>query len=325
MLMRAFLACLFLAVASTVAANEVVRIAHFPNLTHVHGLVAHQLSHEGRGWFEQRLGPGVTVRWMVYTAGPSVAEAFFARSLDVAYLGPTPALNAYVRSRGDEVRIISGATRGGTALVVRPGLAARQPRDFAGLRVATPQLGNTQDVAARAWFAAGGLRVRISGGDLFIVPTRPPDQLTLFRTGRLDAAWTVEPWVSRLEKEAGAIVVREFPRDIATVLAARTAFAERSPARLEQIASAHRALTVWINENPEETKALIKAALLRLTRVDMPADLLDSAMRRLTLSDDLSQKEFDEPVANAVAIGFLPGTYDDLSRLLLAVPEARKP
>ena len=128
-----------------------LRFGHFPNVTHTQALVAHSLSRQGKGWFEQRLGPEVTLQWFVYNAGPSAMEALFAGSLDVSYVGPSPALNAYARSGGEEVRAIAGATIGGSALIVQPDGRIKQPEDFRGKKVATPQLGNTQDVSCRAW------------------------------------------------------------------------------------------------------------------------------------------------------------------------------
>ncbi len=159
-------------------------------------LVAHNLSRQGKGWFEERLGKDVTIEWYVYNAGPSAMEAIFAGSIDLTYVGPNPAINAYSKSAGEEVRIVAGAAYGGAALVVQPELAGKTAADFKGKTIATPQLGNTQDVAARAWLAAGGLSITQTGGDASVVPTANPDQLPLFQQKQLDAVWTVEPWVS---------------------------------------------------------------------------------------------------------------------------------
>ena len=131
-------------------APVVVRVGHFPNITHGQALVAHQLSRRGQGWFEERLGPRVDIEWFVYNAGPSAMEAIFAGSVDLSYVGPSPAINAYTRSGGEEVRIIAGAAWGGAALVVQGDGRIQTAADFRGRRVATPSLGNTQDVACRA-------------------------------------------------------------------------------------------------------------------------------------------------------------------------------
>ena len=173
-----------------------MRVGHFPNVTHVQALVARNFERQGRTWFGERLGPNVKVEWYAYNAGPSAMEAIFANAIDLTYVGPSPALNAYARSRGEEVRIVAGAVNGGAGLVVQPDSGLAKASDFKGKRIATPQFGNTQDVAARAWLVAGGLRITQTGGDAQVVPTANPDQLALFRSKQLDAVWTVEPWVA---------------------------------------------------------------------------------------------------------------------------------
>ena len=217
---------IFLLWVSLAAAEEktTIRFGHFPNITHAQGVIAHALSRQGKGWFEQRLGPEVTLQWFVYNAGPSAMEALFADSLDVSYVGPSPALNAYARSGGEEVRAIAGATIGGSALIVQPDGRIKQPEDFRGRKVATPQLGNTQDVSCRAWLTAHGFRITQLGGDVQVIPTANPDQLTLFQRGTIDAVWTVEPWVSRLELEAGGKSLVEERDAITTILVSRAKF-----------------------------------------------------------------------------------------------------
>ena len=157
-----------------------LRVGHFPNITHVQALVAHGLSRKGKGWFEQRVGPDVRIEWFVYNAGPSAMEAIFAGSIDLTYVGPSPAINAYAKARGDDIRIGAGAAEGGAALVVQANAGLLTPADFRGKKIATPQLGNTQDVAARAWLSAGGLKITLTGGDAQVIPTANPDQLSLF-------------------------------------------------------------------------------------------------------------------------------------------------
>lgn len=129
--------------------KTVIRFGHFPNITHAQGVIAHALSRQGKGWFEERLGPNVEIQWFTYNAGPSAMEAIFAGSLDLTYVGPNPALNAYLKSNGEEIRIISGAATAGAALVVKADSPIKTPADFRGKKIATPQFGNTQDIAYR--------------------------------------------------------------------------------------------------------------------------------------------------------------------------------
>ena len=172
--------------SASFAQQTVLRVGHFPNITHAQGLVASQLSREGKGWFESRLGGEVKIQWFVYNAGPSAMEALAAGSIDLTYVGPNPALNLYSRSQGEEVRIIAGSANGGAALVVQPDGRLSKPEDFRGRLIGTPQLGNTQDVACRAWLKKQGYRITQLGGDVKVLPTANPDQLALFTAGQLD-------------------------------------------------------------------------------------------------------------------------------------------
>lgn len=285
------------------AADGALRFGHFPNISHLQGLVAHQLSRQGKGWFEERLG--VAVEWFTYNAGPSVAEAIFARSLDVSYVGPSPVLNAYAKSRGKEMRILAGAATGAAALVVRPQSNFTKPEDFRGKVLATPQLGNTQDVEARAWLAKQGFHVTLTGGDVTILPTQNPDQLALFAKGSVDAVWTVEPWVSRLELEAGGKVFLEDKETTITLLAARSGFLQERPELAKKVVQAHKELTQWIIDHPAEARELVKAELKALTTAAPSDELLDRALARVVLTNDISRKSLDTMVENAQRAGFM--------------------
>ena len=135
-------------------------------------MIAHALSRQGKGWFEQRLGPGIEIQWFTYNAGPSAMEAIFAGSLDLTYVGQGPALNAHFKSNGEEIRVISGAANAGAALVVKADSPIKAPADFRGKKIATPQLGNTQDISCRAWLKAQGFKVTQTGGDVIVIANR---------------------------------------------------------------------------------------------------------------------------------------------------------
>ncbi len=281
----------------------VLRLGHFPNVTHVQALVAHQLSRRGEGWFEARLG--MEVRWLVYNAGPGVAEAFFARALDAAYLGPSPLLNAFVRSNGREMRVLSGAASGGAALLTHPQSGIVTAADFRGKKLATPQLGNTQDVQARAWLQRQGFAVSLTKHEVFVIPTKNADQLALFAQGGLDAVWTTEPWASRLETELGARVFLEDRDSPVTLLAGRAAWVEKHPGLAAQLRQAHRELTRWIREHPAETRALVRDELTALTTQEPSEALLERALARVTLTDDVAPAALQQMLADAQAAGFL--------------------
>ncbi len=298
---------------SRTSGKTALRFGHFPNITHLQGLVAHQLSRQGKGWFEERLG--VEVQWFTYNAGPSVAEAIFARSLDVTYIGPSPTLNAYAKSRGKEMRILAGAATGGTGLVVRPDSGIEKPEDFRGKRIATPQLGNTQDVEARAWLIQQGFHVTLTGGDVTVLPTQNADQLPLFVRGGVDAVWTAEPWLTRLELEAGAKLFLEDKESTITLLVSSSAFVREQAELARQLVEAHKELTAWIRENPSEARALVKAELKALTTAEPGDALLDKALARVVLTDEISRPNLEHMVASAQKVGFLK-EIPDLAELL---------
>ena len=301
--------------APAAAEPVTLRVGHFPNVTHIQALIGHHFTRIGKGWFEQRLGPDVKVDWFVYNAGPSAMEAIFARSVDLTYVGPSPAINAYAKAGGREIRIVAGAANGGSALVVQANANLSTATDFKGRKVATPQLGNTQDVAARAWFARGGLRVTLTGGDVQIIPTANPDQLTLFRTNQLDGVWTVEPWVSRLETEAGGKVVVEEPNAVTTVLAASEKALTEQRELVRKFVAAHHELTDWIKANPAEAQAIVQKELSEEVRSAISADLIARAWKRITLVREADGEELKTFVDNAQKAGLLR-TAPDLSRLV---------
>jgi NitT/TauT family transport system substrate-binding protein len=292
-----------------------LRVGHFPNVTHLQALVAHSLSRQGRGWFEQRLGPDIKIDWFVYNAGPSAMEAIFADSIDLTYVGPSPAINAYAKARGNDIRIVAGAVEGGAALLVQPDSGLRAAADFRGKKLGTPQLGNTQDVAARAWLSEGGLKIKLTGGDAQVIPTANPDQLGLFQRRDLDAVWTVEPWVSRLEMEAGGVVLLEEKDAITTVLVTSANALSKKRDLVRRFVEAHEELTEWIRAHPEEAQKIVRDELNAETRTDVKPELVAHAWPRIVLTSKVALPPFERFVRQAKDAGFLR-TAPDLSRLI---------
>jgi NitT/TauT family transport system substrate-binding protein len=296
-------------------AHRVVRAGHFPNVTHAQGLVAESGTRAGKGWFEERIGPDVSIRWFNYNAGPSAMEALLAGELDFTYVGPSPALNAYVKSKGEDIRVVAGAARGGAALVVHGDGRIAKAADFRGKKVATPQLGNTQDVACRAWLTSNGFKVTPTSGDVTVVPTPNPDQLSGMLRGDLDAVWTVEPWVSRIETEAKGRVLVEETDAVTTVLVASAKFLRDEPELARRIVKAHGELTSWIVANPAEAQRLVVGELKAETKSAVSAELVAHCWPRLKFDASIAPGAFDSFVAAAKAAGFLKDA-GDLSRFV---------
>lgn len=300
-----FLICLVLSAA---AEEKPLRVGHFPNLTHLQGLVAHQLSRQGNGWYEKRTG--VQIEWYVFNAGPSAIESILTDSLDLTFIGPNPSINGFARTKGKDIRIIQGAARGGSALVVGKDSGITAPEAFRGKKLATPQFGNTQDIAARAWLIQHGFKISQSGGDVMVVPTENPEQLDLLKRGAIDAAWTVEPWVSRLEMEAGGRVFLEDREAITTVLTSSVKALNERRELVKKFAAATRELSEWIRANREAAVQLAQSELKAETTKSMQPELLEHAWNRLTFSPDLSREALDKSLDEAKVAGFLKDNLD---------------
>src|SRR5436189_5257035 len=292
-----------------------IRFGHFPNITHAQGVIAHALSRQGKGWFEERLGPNVEIQWFTYNAGPSAMESILAGSLDVTYVGPSPALNAYLKSNGEEVRVISGAANAGAGLVVKADSPIKTPADFRGKKIATPQLGNTQDISCRAWLKAQNFKVTLTGGDVTVIPTANPDQLPLFQKGSVDAVWTVEPWVTRLERDAKARVFFEDKDTISTWLVSSVKFLRDRRDLAKKIADSNVELTKWIQEHESEAQKLLVAELKAETRADFAPDAVAQAWNRIQFTSEVSRDLIGKSVQDGKDAGFLKGSTD-ISKLV---------
>ena len=292
------------------ADKTVIRFGHFPNITHAQGVIAHGLSRQGKGWFEQRLGPGVEIQWFTYNAGPSAMEAIFAGSLDATYVGQGPALNAHFKSDGEEIRVISGAANAGAALVVRPDEQIKTPADFRGKIIATPQLGNTQDISCRAWLKAQGFKITQTGGEVTVLPTANPDQLNLFQQKKVDAVWTVEPWVTRLEREGNGKVFLEDKDVLTTWLVTSAKFLQDHRDLAQKIAAANVELTQWIQNHPEEAQKELLQELKEETKASIVPESVAQAWKRIKFTTEVSPQLIAKAVQDAKDAGFSRGSTD---------------
>jgi NitT/TauT family transport system substrate-binding protein len=290
--------------------KTVIRLGHFPNITHAQGVIAHALTRQHKGWFEERLGPGFEVQWFTYNAGPSAMEAIFAGSLDLTYVGQGPALNAHLKSNGEEIRILAGAANAGAALVVKPDGPIKAAADFRGKKIATPQLGNTQDISCRAWLKAQGFKVTQTGGDVMVVPTANPDQLGLFQSGGVDAVWTVEPWVTRLERETKAKVFLEDTNIITTWLACSVKFLNAHRDLAKKIVTANKELTDWIQAHPGEAQRLLVAELKEETKADFAPEAAAQAWKRIKFTTEVSRDLLAKAVQDGKDAGFYKSSTD---------------
>ena len=281
-----------------------LRLGHFPNVTHAQALYG-----RATGSFARTIG--APVEWTQFNAGPSAVEALFAGAVDASYVGPNPAINGFIRSQGRSFVIVAGAASGGAALVVRGDAGITTEAGFHGKTVATPQLGNTQDVAARLWFAGHGYTPREKGGDLTILPLANPDQLLMFQKREIDAAWTVEPWVSRLEQEGGGRVFLDEKRlwpdgkYVTALLVVRREFLGAHRDLVTRLLAAHVEATLAINNGKEAAVSVLAAEIRRETATQLPEAIVRSALARIELGWDPLPAALAKAAEDAHRIGFL--------------------
>ncbi len=287
-----------------------VRIAHFPNVTHAPALIG-----VGRGFFQQELGTHpLTVK--VVAAGPEAMEALLAGAVDIAYTGPGPAINTFVKSKGKALQVISGACEGGASLVAASDTQIHQISDLGGKRVAVPSLGSTQDISLRYFLTQAGLSTKDKGGTVEVLAIKPADTLPLMRSGQIDAAWAPEPWTSRMIAEANARLVVE-ERDlwkpdpfVVTVIVARTEFARRHPDLVEAIRRGHRASVAWIAHSGDEAAKTINLELKRLTGKALKNEVLKSSLSRVKFVEEISPASLQRQAQMGIVTGYLPAGAD---------------
>ena len=298
-------------------APDVIRIGYFANLTHAQALVG-----LAEGDFARAIGSRATIEATVFNAGPSVVEAIFAKQIDIAYIGPNPAINGFVQSHGEALRIVAGATSAGAALVVRPDAHIAGPADLAGKQIATPQLGNTQDVALRAYLASHGLQTREKGGTVDVVPTQNAQIIDLVKQGQIDGAWVPEPWASRLVVEAGCVVLVD-ERDlwpggdfVTAHVVVRKLYLEANPDIVKAWIDAHVAVTQRLLADPAQAQSVLNREIERLTGKAIPPEVLTRAWSSMRPTWDPIAQSLFACARAAQAAGFLAegaslaGIYD---------------
>lgn len=288
------------------AAVTTIRVGYFPNLTHSQALIG-----LARGDFQDALGPNIKIEATSFNAGPAVIEALFAGAIDLSYIGPNPAINGYVKSNGQALRIVAGATSGGAAFVVRPEAGIETPADLAGKKLATPQLGGTQDVALRNYVVTHGLKTTENGGTVEIIPTDNSQTLDLFRQGMIDGAWVPEPWASRLVVEGGGVVFVD-ERDlwpngdfVTTHIIVSTSFLKNHPDLVKKWLEAHVAITQWEQANPEAARAAVNAEIEKITGKKLKDEVIAQAWDRLAVTWDPIASSLTTSAESAYNAGFL--------------------
>ena len=299
------------AAPETTAAAEplegTLNLGFFPNVTHAPALVGVE-----EGLFADALGDGVELNTFTFNAGTEAVEALFAEAIDISFIGPNPAINAWAQSEGTAIRIISGSTSGGAYLVVKPEITSVE--QLAGRTLATPSLGNTQDVALRAWLLENGLEATPDGGgDVSILPQSNSTTLEAFIGGAIDGAWVPEPWATRLIEEGGGTVLvdeRDLWPDtngeyVTTHVIVRTAYLEENPDIVKAFLSGLLASLDSIAADPEAAQASVIAQIDAITGQAANPDVIAASFGNLTFTADPIAASLQGSADDAIEIGLL--------------------
>lgn len=285
-----------------------VRLGYFPNITHATAIVG-----VDKGFFQKALGAGGTLDPKTFADGTAASEAILSNSIDMSYVGPNPAINSFQKTQGKAVQLISGATSGGAQLIVKAGIS--KPGELKGKTLATPKLGNTQDVALRSYLKDHGLKTDTSGGgDVAIQPHDNADTLQLFKSGDIGGAWVPEPWASRLIVEGkGKVLVDEkslWPggKFVTTVLMVRKDFLDAHPEVVKKVLQGQIDSNAWVNANTAEAKKVVNAGIEKITTKKLAPEVVDQAWANLEFTNDPLVSSFKKDAANAKAVGLLDDT-----------------
>ena len=280
--------------------QPVVRVGYFANMTHAQAVLG-----VASGNFAKAVAPA-RMETKIFNAGPSLVEAMLAGELDIAYVGPGPAIAGFTISSGKGLRIISGAAANGVVIVARADAPIHTLADLAGKRVATPQIANTQDIAARHYISAVLKQSDLSG----VMPIANAEQASLMQRSEIDAAWVPEPWGSRLIIESKARLIAE-EKDLwpgamfaTTVVVATPKFIEEHPEIVARFLEAHRSWTARLNAEPVAQLPQLKSALFALTRKQLPEGTLDQAIKRVTFTDSALEDSLQSMAQWTHQLGF---------------------
>jgi sulfonate transport system substrate-binding protein len=304
---------------------KTIRLGYFPNITHAPALVG-----INKGFFQQALGSNTKLEAKTFNAGPAAIEALFSGAIDATYIGPNPAINGWAQSKGTGLKIIAGSTSGGAGLVVKQGI--NSAADLKGKKLATPQLGNTQDVALRSWLKQNGLTAdQQGGGDVSIAPQDNATALQAFAQGAIDGAWVPEPNFSRMVLESkGKVLVNEkdlWPNGqfVTTHLIVTQDFLKKYPATVKKLLQGHVQSVEYIKKDSAAAQQAANAQLAALTGKPLKDNVLAAAFKNLTFTYDPISSSLYASAKHAEDVGLLKpvdlkGIYDlgPLNALLTA-------
>ena len=305
--------------AETTHENK-IRVAHFPNINHAVPIIGME-----KGIFENQIGDNITIEPILFDSGPQVIESIFAGSVDIAYVGPGPAINGFLKSEHHNVKILSGAASGGASFIVHPHSIINSAADFEGTRIAAPQIGNTQDISLRNYLSENGLKPAEKGGSVVVLNLDSSDIYTLFAKGDIDAAWVPEPTATILVQQLdGKRLFKEeelWPENkfASVLLIAREEYVNQNPDLINKWLEAHQQTVNWINSNPEQTRILFLQFMKKETGKSLPDNLIDEALSNLEITSDPIISSIHTFAKRADSLGYLGRHGYDLDGIFLDI------
>ena len=304
--------------SSDTADNPKLRIGYFPNVGHVIPIVGIE-----KGFFAKSVGDSVKIETRVFDNGPQAIEALFANSIDIAYVGPGPAINGFLNSENNNIKILAGAASGGASFIVHPTSEINSASDFNGKKIAAPQIGNTQDVSLRYYLSENGLKPAEKGGSVTVYNISNPDIYTLFVKGEIDGAWVAEPWATILETELGG--KRLFheeqlwaDKEFASVLLiGNVNYIENNKSFFIPFMNSHHLTSSWINANPVETRIIFNNFLDSHLGQSLSDGVVDTALSNLVITPDPKPNSIFTFAQRADTLGYLGRDGYDLSGIFL--------
>ena len=275
--------------------QDKIRVAFFPSIGHIIPIVGLE-----EKIFEKGIGEEKQIETKLFDSGPQVIESIFSGSIDVAYVGPGPIINGFLKSDGKDIKILSGAASGGASFIIQPNSGLESLENFDGKRIASPQISNSQDVSLRHYLESHGLKSVEKGGTVFVLNISNPDIYTLFAKGDIDGAWVPEPWATILVQELDGIRLfneeKLWPNEefASVLLIVRTEYLENNPETVQKWVESHEKTVTWINSNPDKSKSLFSSFLIDYMGKSLPTKIIDESFSNISITSD--------PIKNSVII-----------------------
>ena len=301
--------------------ENTIRVAFFPNIGHAIPIVGLE-----KGIFENNLGNTTSIEPRIFYSGPQVIESLFSKSIDLAYVGPGPAINGFVKSENHDIVILSGAASGGASFIVHPNSQINSVDDFEGKKIAAPQIGNTQDVSLRNYLSENGLKPYEKGGTVVILNIANPDIYTLFTKNEIDAAWVPEPWATILVQELdGKRLFHEeelWPENkfASVLLIGRQKYIDAHPKVVESWLESHKQTVTWINNNPQETRIVFNEFMQNTVGQTLSDSVVDESLSNLEITTNSVNDSIYTFAQRADSLGYLGRNGYSLDGIFFDLP-----